>query len=273
MWKSMAASFYSRDFPYSALAPFIEEYEKRAEVSEQGNPDPQANRACQQWDSFYERHGSSFFHARGYLLSCFPLLCSLSAEDTVLECGAGNGSNLLCLLQSTPVRVLAADFSSASLRVLGALPACAEAVERGRLRLLLWDLAAPPPAPLPSQPLAILLFFTLSAIPPKEHPAVLRALAAALPVGGHCCFRDYAYGDAAHLRAPATALLSRQLHRRGDGTLVFYFKLEELAQLFESAGFEVLESDIHTVENINRKTGQSMRRAFAHLLAARRPLE
>ena len=271
----MASKFFTSDFAWDSLAPRLDEYEAACAALAPSSPPPAV---CHQaaWDAFYERHAAGFFHARTYLLACFPLLSTLTASDTVLECGAGNGSNIAALLAHTPARVAAGDASAASLAALAGVPACAQAVAAGRLGIFPWNVAA---APAPQPASIALLLFTLSALAPREHSAALRNLAASLPLGGHLCFRDYGHGDLAQLRAPPCSRLAREpqdsspdagaTHRRSDGTLAHYFKVAELRALLEAAGFEPLELLYHTVENRNRKSGQSMQRVFVHALARR----
>lgn len=285
----MASKFYTADFAWDSLAPRLEEYEaaccEAAALAPASPPPPVCHQAA--WDAFYERHAAGFFHARTYLLACFPLLSTLTASDTVLEVGAGNGSNIAALLAHTPARIAAGDASAASLAALSAVPACAQAMAAERLSIFLWDVAAAP-APLPAS--TALLLFTLSALAPREHPAALRNLAASLPLGGNLLFRDYGHGDLAQLRAPPCSRLAWEpegsgaaggaapppspdlagaTHRRSDGTLAHYFKVEELRALLGAAGFEPLELLYHTVENRNRKSGQAMQRVFVHALARR----
>jgi methyltransferase-like protein 6 len=304
-----AAAFYSADFPWESLAPAIAAHEARCAALPCAPPPPLPGAraagappaAAAAWDHFYRLHATKFFHPRSYLLSCFPALSTLTPRDLVLECGAGNGSNLAALLQCTPARVQAGDASQAALAALAAVPACAQATAAGRLRLHFWDVTAataqaaaaaaaaagpaagssgggggdctgaasggPPPPPLPPPPAlaaAALLLFTLSAIAPQQHAAALRNLVASVAPGGHVCFRDYGLGDLAQLRAPDAALLSASTHRRPDGTLAHYFSREEVAALLEAAGCTVCEVAYHTVANTNRKTGQRLHRVFVH---------
>ena len=301
-----ATAFYHSDFLYETLAPLIEQHAARcALLPPAPPPPPPPPRRGSAWDAFYRRHGAAFFHPRSYLLSCFPVLARLAPGDLALECGAGNGSNIAALLESTPAAIAAGDASGAALAALASVPACQQALAAGRLRLFPWDVTAaaaaeaaaaaaaaaaeagapgaeggnggagacapatpPPPPPLPPAAAALLLF-TLSAIEPRQLAAAVGHLAASVALGGHVCFRDYGCGDLAQLRAPDAAILSAATHRRPDGTLAHYFETQEVAALLEGAGCTVLELAYHTVANTNRKTGQLLQRVFVHALARR----
>ena len=273
----MAKEFYSADFPHESLDEALASYELRASALLATKAPASIPDHCTlpAWDTFYSSHGAKFFHPRQYLLACFPLLATLcTGEQVVLECGVGNGSNLATLLPFPSLRIVGCDLSAVSLAALAEVPACAAAVAAGRLTLLQWDIAAGPMPPLPAAaataqpPQAALLFFTLSAVPPSQHLAALQHLAAAMQQeGGHLCFRDYGAGDHAQLRAPDSAILSSQTHRRGDGTLSHYFSTQELGALLTAAGFTALQLQYHTVQSRNRKTGQCLKRVFVHALA------
>jgi hypothetical protein len=288
--RTRAAAFYSSDFPWESLAPAIAAHVARCAALPPAPPLPAGALRGNPWDHFYAAHATKFFHPRSYLLSCFPALATLTPQDLVLECGAGNGSNLAALLQCTPARVHAGEASRAALAALASVPACAQAMAAGRLRLFPWDVtgtAAPAAADAAAadaaaadaggkqQPLAAaaLLLFTLSAIEPRQHAAAVCNLVASVAPGGHVCFRDYGHGDLSQLRAPDAAILSASSHRRPDGTLAHYFAKEEVAALLEAAGCTVLELSYHTVANTNRRTGQRLHRVFVHALARRAALE
>ena len=214
------------------------------------------------WSSFYARHAGSFFKPRYFLLEAFPHLES-GAQRNVLEVGVGNGSNLFALLEANlAVRVMATDVAQTSLDTLrnhGGLTAEAAT----RLSLLLWNVCDPPPASLPRFDTAM-AFFVLSALHPDDHGRALLHIRSTLAPGGVLAFRDYGQHDLAQLRASDDAILSPQLHRRGDGTLAYYFELEALRTLLEKEGFVVEELAYCCVENVNRKKGITMKRVFVH---------
>lgn len=116
---------------------------------------------------------------------------------------------------------------------------------------------------------AALLMFVLSAIHPKHHAAALRNVFSTLKPGGLLCFRDYGLYDLAQLRAGEENILTPKLHVRGDGTLAYYFSLDEVRQLLTSAGFEVQELEFCTIRSLNRKKGITLDRVWVHAKAIR----
>jgi methyltransferase-like protein 6 len=128
-----------------------------------------------------------------------------------------------------------------------------------------------PPRSLIEQTRATLAMFVVSAIPPSYHAVTFKTLASTLQPGGLLCFRDYGLYDLAMLRADASNVLTPNLHRRGDGTLVTYFTPLQVTQFIEEAGLTVDVSEYHTVENTNRKKGGAMRRVFVHAVG-RKPI-
>lgn len=151
------------------------------------------------------------------------------------------------------------------------------------------------------RPSIVSLIFVLSAIPASKHRDVLRALVDCLPSGGTLVFRDFAHGDLTQLRyhlrktdawrepsllidgntvaqAPkgvaADAPEAQEevqpvqgqpkqglLYRRGDGTMTYYFCVEELELHAQQLGLEGEVKEILRV-GMNRKTGQELSRRF-----------
>ena len=142
---------------------------------------------------------------------------------------------------------------------------------RGRYARQLAQWCAPPPAQLAGGMAATLCMFVLSALHPRHHGAALRHALATLRPGGELLFRDYGLYDLAQLRADEDALLTPRLHARGDGTLAYYFSVEELAALLEAAGFVVDEVAYVTIRARNRKLGVAMDRVWVHARATRPP--
>lgn len=60
-----------------------------------------------------------------------------------------------------------------------------------------------------------------------------------------------------------------QSYARKDGTLAYFFSVEELCARASDAGFQVLECKYATVRNVNRKTGAVLDRVFIHGLFVR----
>ena len=261
--------FYSADFPYESLLPLLEAFELRHPSNQDAQPPPGLPDNLQdmrtQWNKFYAKHSTKFFHPRGFLLEEFPVLHEC---DKILEVGVGNGSNLAALLSDTSCSELqACEVSDTALAALELVPAFMPALESGRLKPFLWDITTPLIGGVePHSMDGCTAFFVLSACPPQSHRDAIRNLVSTLKVGASFCFRDYAQGDIAQLRAEDSGVLTSKSHVRPDLTLSYYFTCEEVSSLLSEAGLEVVECAYHTVENHNRKKGTSLKRAFVHAL-------
>ena len=127
--------------------------------------------------------------------------------------------------------------------------------------------------------------FVLSAVWPSRAPSFVKQIYDVTRPGGRVAFRDYGMFDMPMLRFdPETAYVSSiapgnadnqhdcldadgrfpRLFRRGDQTLSRFFHIETIGRLFVDAGFEVEELRYATVYNLNRKTGQKLKRVFIH---------
>lgn len=258
--------FYKADFPYESLLDALRAFEAQHPPSADQLPIPDSLEDGQTpWNNFYAKHSTKFFHPRGFLLEEFPILHEC---DKILEVGVGNGSNLASLLSDTSCsEVKACEISDTALASLHTLPTFLPALESGRLRTLLWDITTPLAGGVEPRSMdACTAYFVLSAVCPQKHRVSLRNLASTLKVGASLCFRDYAQGDIAQLRAEDSGVLTSKSHVRPDLTLSYYFSVEEVQDLFIQAGLEVIECEYHTVENLNRKKGTSLKRAFVHAL-------
>lgn len=106
------------------------------------------------------------------------------------------------------------------------------------------------------------LLFVLSAIDPKSHKDVAVRLRNCLKIGGVALFRDYGRGDLAQLRFAPGHWMGGDLYVRGDGTLAAFFTVDGLRDLFEDAGFEVLDCEYRRTEVVNRGTNVRMPRVW-----------
>eukprot|EP01018_Ginkgo_biloba_P034208 Gb_23036 [translate_table: standard] len=109
-----------------------------------------------------------------------------------------------------------------------------------------------------------MLVFTLSSIPLKRMPHVIKECFSVLEPGGMLFFRDYGLYDMTMLRFPHTQKIGDRQYIRGDGTLSYYFSLDILRELFTSAGFVEIEIKFCCVQLLNRRKGQKMRRVWVH---------
>ncbi len=65
-------------------------------------------------------------------------------------------------------------------------------------------------------------------------------------------------------RMTADRQVGEKLYRRGDGTLCYFFSVEDLSSKAEAAGFEAVECKYACTRLLNRKKRFEMRRVFVH---------
>lgn len=224
------------------------------------------------WEAFYKLHArsASVYKPRRYLPLAFAELLVDQGHDgaALLEVGCGLGSSLAAVLERNPsIRCYACDLSETALELLRAkLPP----QHAGRVQAFRCDVAAELDvmrAHVQGYVDFALCVFTLSAIDPRRHVAVLRHLHAVLrPGSGMLLFRDYGLYDTTQLRSKQR--LEENLIARQDGTLSYFFTPERFARLLqECGGWEVVECKYACVRNLNRSTGQVMDRVFLHAKA------
>lgn len=110
----------------------------------------------------------------------------------------------------------------------------------------------------------VTMIFTLSSVPIKRMPHVIKECLSILKPGGMLLFRDYGLYDMTMLRFTPAQKISDFSYIRGDGTFSYYFSLNFLRELFKTAGFVEIESRFCCVQLVNRRKGQKMRRVWVH---------
>ena len=106
--------------------------------------------------------------------------------------------------------------------------------------------------------------FVLSAIAPEQQLGVLKKLAAEMKCGGRLCFRDYGRYDEAQLRFKKGSKIQENLYVRADGTMAYYFELNELKESCQMAGLIPVEGRCGyvRVQQTNRSQGKARHRVF-----------
>jgi SAM-dependent methyltransferase len=109
----------------------------------------------------------------------------------------------------------------------------------------------------------ILLVFVLSAIPREKMSVVVDKIKTVLKPGGRVLFRDYGLYDLAQLRLkPQNWISGHQYRRAGDQTLMFFFELEEVTQLFAEPAWRCIEAKYDRRLLVNRKRQLTMYRVW-----------
>eukprot|EP01026_Neomeris_dumetosa_P001688 TRINITY_DN10426_c0_g1_i1.p1 TRINITY_DN10426_c0_g1~~TRINITY_DN10426_c0_g1_i1.p1 ORF type:complete len:158 (-),score=5.69 TRINITY_DN10426_c0_g1_i1:81-554(-) len=110
----------------------------------------------------------------------------------------------------------------------------------------------------------VLLIFTLSAIKPQDINTVLKCVWRLLKHNGQVLIRDYGMYDHTQLRFGKEQQIQDRLYQRQDGTLSYYFTVEDLCDRMYGVGFQRVECKYACIESVNRKKGTIMRRVFIH---------
>lgn len=227
------------------------------------------------WELFYGNHsGTPFFKPRRYITTAFPQLLLRQPPQHFVEIGAGTGATILqVLLENKSARATVWDLSQTALENLVAT-AGRQGIERERLSVSLTDASCPSACATDSLARgvadAVLLVFTLSAVEPWRMETVLRLAYDTLRPGGLLLFRDYAEFDLPMLRFEKSGKqqISDRFFRRQDGTLAYFFTLQDIQSRATSVGFDVIELKYACVNNRVYKSTLSeptvLQRAFVH---------
>jgi methyltransferase-like protein 6 len=254
--------------------------------------------AMKYWDHFYKQRSDNFYKDRHYLREEFAELMppevvadpkkwiapkgaeeestevSTAAVATgkrvnLLEVGCAVGNAVFPLLRANPdLFIYAADLSPIAIELLKkngeyTPERCTAFSCDITLDKQTEALSMPLDEAIPTGELDfVTMVFILSAISPASMPAVLARLRRLLKPDGMILFRDYGRHDLAQLRFLPGQKLEDNFYVRGEGTLAFFFELEQLQTLFEAAGFKTLECKEVTREIVNRKKDITMHRRW-----------
>ena len=106
----------------------------------------------------------------------------------------------------------------------------------------------------------VFLVFTLSAIDPAHHVDVFRNAARCLKLGGCVLFRDYSFYDLVQTRCKTS--LGEKRYVKLDAVGVAFFSLDNVANVCQYSGLEVIWQKYCTVKNTNRKKDVSIQRVL-----------
>ncbi|GJD08832.1 Methyltransferase-like protein 6 [Galdieria sulphuraria] len=200
------------------------------------------------WDLFYKRNGVRFFRDRYWTLN-------ETSEDGFYD-----------LLKSW---THLAESEGRALYMLEKPFDCYKldnpAFDCKRIHCFVSDVSKEPlknHVPLEAQLDVAILFFSLSAMTPTQHKIVIENICSVLRPGGWILFRDFCKGDLAEKRFSKENQLEDQWFVRQDGTFSYFFRIDQVQELFESQGMNT--ENLKTVERRieNRKLGKKMERRW-----------
>ncbi|KAK9066121.1 hypothetical protein SSX86_015523 [Deinandra increscens subsp. villosa] len=214
------------------------------------------------WENFYDCHqNKQFFKDRHYLHKDWGQYFS-NGNIILLEAGCGAGNTIFPLANKYPqLHIHACDFSHHAITLVKSHPNFL----KDQINAFVCNIAEENLCDhiMPASVDIVTLVFTLSALSPEKMPIVIQNLGLVLKPGGHVLFRDYAIGDYAQLMLMnKNQVLSENFYFRGDGTCSFYFSEGLLRELFERAGFIVVDVNTYNREIINRARNITMQRRW-----------
>ncbi|RUS26050.1 S-adenosyl-L-methionine-dependent methyltransferase, partial [Jimgerdemannia flammicorona] len=216
--------------------------------------------AAKNWDMFYRRNTTKFFKDRHWIDREFE---ELTAKDSK-KVGCGVGNFIFPVLQINPnLFMYACDFSSRAIDFVKSNPQYDET----RCKAFVCDLTADKLADIIEADSVDLVsaIFVLSAIPPEKMEVAIRNIHEILKPGGTVLFRDYGLYDEAQLKFSSANFENRiadNFYVRQDGTMSYFFSVNDLRARFEGAGFTTLEADYVYRETTNRKIEMCIDRVF-----------
>ncbi|KAI9818026.1 MAG: hypothetical protein M1827_000650 [Pycnora praestabilis] len=205
------------------------------------------------WNLFYRNNTSNFFKNRKWLHQEFPILSRITSASsppepiTLLEVGAGAGNTAFPILasnQNPRLKIHACDFSPKAVDLIRDN----EAYDERYIKADVWDVADPTntlsPGLAPSSVDIVLMIFIFSALNPQQWTQAIRNIYTLLKPGGEVFFRDYGRGDLAQVRFKKGRYMEENFYVRGDGTRVYFFDRDQLADIWTSA-LKPLRHDEH----------------------------
>ncbi|RAL60970.1 hypothetical protein DID88_010066 [Monilinia fructigena] len=145
------------------------------------------------WNNFYKNNTANFFKDRKWLQQEFPILSQVT-EPTY-----------------GPVTILEVGAGAD-----------------------VWDAAGNvlPPGLEESSVDVVIMIFIFSALSPNQWNQAVQNIFKVLKPGGDVLFRDYGRGDLAQVRFKKGRYLEENFYIRGDGTRVYFFEKDELANIW-----------------------------------------
>lgn len=238
------------------------------------NNDPQ-----KWWDLFYKQKTSTFFKDRKWLRQEFPILDEVTkahaGKKVVLEIGAGAGNTAFPILrenENPELKIHAYDFSKKAVETIRA----SSDYDAKHIQAEVWDVATEenmglPPGLLHGSVDVVIMIFIFSALTPAQWATAVANVWNVLKPGGLVLFRDYGRGDLAQVRFKAGRWMEDNFYVRGDGTRVYFFDKDELANIWNDKSsqsenvrhcFDILNLDVDRRLIVNRQRRIKMYRCW-----------
>ncbi|XP_020710865.2 tRNA N(3)-methylcytidine methyltransferase METTL6 [Athalia rosae] len=219
--------------------------------------------AKKHWDLFYKRNETRFFKDRHWTTREFEELLDLGGVNngTLLEVGCGVGNLFYPLLEDglKIEKIYACDLSPRAIDFVKNH----ELFDSEKIMAFQADVTAPDCFSIVNHPIDVAtMIFVLSAIHPDKFRGVAERLFAVMSSGGTILFRDYGLYDMAQLRFKPGHKISENFYVRQDGTRSYYFSIEEVRDIFVSAGFQELTCSYVQRRTINVKEKIDVPRIF-----------
>lgn len=204
-----------------------------------------------QWDVFYAQNENKFFKDRKWLLKEFP---ELEAKDTpirVLEVGCGVGNTTFPLMEMNNGENLflySCDYSHVAVNVLKSDPK----YEESKMKAFVWDITVTNDTVPEGSLDYVVCIYVLSAIHPSKVATAIGNIVRLLKPGGQLLLKDYGRYDLTQLRFKKDRFIEENFYCRGDGTLVYFFTLEEVEKLMDDANMSKISLHMDRRLIVNR---------------------
>lgn len=231
------------------------------------------------WNLFYKRNGDRFFHNRYWTRREFLDDIAVSDKDTryLLELGCGCGDFVLPLIEDdqngknfaidSGIYIYCCDFAKKAIDILESHPAY-QSNYPTKIKAFVCDITkkkiesdekeSETANTLSTELLdgntmdIVSLIFVLSTLEREKMIDAIDNIGKVMSVGGIVLLRDYAIYDSAMLRFKESSKICDRFYFRQDGTRAYFFKKDELIDLFLSCS--TAKFKIHYCKYINRLT-------------------
>ncbi|CAO3593211.1 unnamed protein product [Absidia cylindrospora] len=223
--------------------------------------------AAKNWDIFYKRHTTKFFKDCHWTDREFKELAyqegGVDQQKKCLEIGCGVGNFVFPVLaDNSNLFIYACDFSKRAVEMVKGN----EQYDENRCHAFVCDITVDPLTEnVPGNSLDLVsAIFVLSAIPPEKLHLAIQNIFKVLKSGGQVLLRDYGLYDEAQVKFSATLdkKLDQNLYVRQDGTMSYFFSLDDLQSRFEAEGFKTLKNEYVYRETTNRRMEMTVDRIF-----------